>query len=70
MRKRNFLYDLNLLVETFTSLWTKNYVAPYEYWVPYFSFLLILIAVAVIALVVGGIEVAVETEVTAAAVVA
>ena len=70
MRKRNFLHDLNLLVETFTFLWTKNYVAPYEYWVPYFSFLLILIAVAVIALVVGGIEVAVETEVTAAAVVA
>ena len=37
---------------------------------PYFSFLLILIAVAVIALVVRGIEVAAETEVTAAAVVA
>ena len=70
MRKRNFLHDLNLLVETFTFLWTKNYVATYEYWVPYFSFLLILIAVAVIALVVGGIEVAAETEVTAAAVVA
>ena len=70
MRKQNFLHDLNLLVETFTFLWTKNYVAPYEYWVPYFSFLLILIAVAVISLVVGGIEVAAETEVTAAAVVA
>ena len=70
MRKQNFLHDLNLLVETFTFLWTKNYVAPYEYWVPYFSFLLTLIAVAVIALVVGGIEVAAETEVTAAAVVA
>ena len=64
VKKTIFLPELNLLVENFYFLWTNNYVAHYEYWMPHFSFLFILIAVIVIV-VVGATVVAVASAVVA-----